>query len=148
MYTVAYTPCTLLPITCAQVMDRDRQTDRQADRQAGRQAGRQRNRQLGRQADRQAGRQRNRQTERQTGRQAGRQAGKQAGRHTGRDADRQAGRQADLVEVLRREGQVEHGWRDVHTVGSHGCLPAPSDVAKVIVGTVVVVKERNWRSKE
>ena len=96
------------------------------------------------QTDRQVGRQR----DRQAGRHTGRQADRQTGRHTGRDADRQTGRQTDLVEVLRREGQVEHGWRDVHTVGSHGCLPAPSDVAKVIVGTVVVIEEGNWRSEE
>ena len=43
-------PCTLLPITCAQVMDRDKQTGRQADRQAGRQTDRQAGRQAGRQA--------------------------------------------------------------------------------------------------
>ena len=50
--------------------------------------------------------------------------------------------------MLRREGQVEHGWRDVHTVGSHGCLSAPSDVAKVIVGTVVVIEEGNCEKSE
>ena len=89
-----------------------------------------------------------RQTDRQGGRQRERQTGRQVGRHTGRDADRQAGKQADLVEVLRREGQVEHGWKDVHTVGSHGCLPAPSDVAKVIVGMVVVIEEGNCEKSE
>ena len=45
-------PCTLLPITCAQVMDRDKQTDRQA----GRQADRETDRETDRQTDRQAGR--------------------------------------------------------------------------------------------
>ena len=73
-------PCTLLPITCAQEMDRDKQTDRQADRQAGRQAGRQ----TGRQTDRQAGRQVGRQADRQAGRHAHRQGCRQTGRQVGR----------------------------------------------------------------
>ena len=92
---------------------------------------------------------------REEGREGGREGGREkgemrgvGGRSDGGQTGRQAGRQADLVEVLRREGQVEHGWKAVHTVGSHGCLPAPSDVAKVIVGTVVVIEEGNWRSKE